>query len=297
MIRAFVVVFLLTTVSVSGQIATREPFQAPGFDSSAADRGFALSRITYDSSGVRVSAYLYEPAAPPKTRLPVIVFNRGSYLHESIPPELLPIMRRLGAGGFIVLAPMIRQSDGSSGRDEVGGADMNDVMGTAEIIRALDSADATNIFMYGQSRGGMMTFQAVRDGFPLRAAAVFGAFTDLGIYLDKDMRGGGPKLANMVWPDFAEKRESIVERRSAVRWAGKLDTPLLIMHGGADPQVSPLHALRLAELLENAGKRYELVIRAGEKHNLNGWQAERDALAMEWFRRHATTSAATPSAR
>jgi hypothetical protein len=33
--------------------------------------------------------------------------------------------------------------------------------------------------MYGESRGGMMTFQAIRRDLPVDAAAVFGAFTDL----------------------------------------------------------------------------------------------------------------------
>jgi dipeptidyl aminopeptidase/acylaminoacyl peptidase len=296
MIRGFVFLLFAAT-SLSAQISSREPFEAPGFDASAADRGSTLSRLTYDSDGIAVSAYLYEPEVAVKSPLPVVVFNRGSYLRESFPSELLPVMRRFAAGGFIVLAPMLRQSDRSGGRDEVGGADLNDLMQTLHVIKSLKSTDASNIFMYGESRGGMMTYQAVRDGFPLRAAAVFGAFTDLAMYLDEDMGGNGARLANTVWPDFAEKRAAIVHRRSAVAWADKLDVPLLIMHGALDPQVSPLHSLRLAQLLQKAGKRYELVVRAGEKHTLSGWQTERDALAMEWFKRHATSSAATPIAR
>ena len=47
-------------------------------------------------------------------------------------------------------------------------------MRTLSIIKSLEHAHTENIFMYGESRGGMMTYQAIRERFPLRAAAVFG---------------------------------------------------------------------------------------------------------------------------
>src|SRR5688572_30717479 len=156
--RRIFVAFLLFASSLTADVRSREPFKVPGCDVSAADRGFTLSRITYDSDDLTVSAYLYEPAVAPQTPLPVLVFIRGSYLREKFPEEALPVMRSFGAAGFITIAPMIRQSDGSGGRDEVGGADLNDVMNTLEIIRELPNADSTNIFMYGHSRGGVMTY-------------------------------------------------------------------------------------------------------------------------------------------
>jgi dipeptidyl aminopeptidase/acylaminoacyl peptidase len=132
----------------------------------------------------------------------------------------------------------------------------------------------------------MMTYQAVRDGYPLRAAAMYGAFTDLGTFLDSSPQAKA--LAPKIWPDYESKKEEIHRRRSAMAWAEKLGVPILIMHGGNDTSVSPAQALALASKLQSLGKRYELIIRAGSNHVLTDWRIERDQHAMDWFRRHSS---------
>jgi dipeptidyl aminopeptidase/acylaminoacyl peptidase len=154
------------------------------------------------------------------------------------------------------------------------------------VIQTLPYIDPAALFLYGESRGGMMTLQAIRDGFPARAAAVFGAFTDLDMLLQEDAKAAA--VARQIWPDFDSNRTAIAERRSAVRWADRISTPLLIMHGGADTNVSPRHALQLAAALEQHKKTYELVIVAGARHVLGPFEAERDARAVRWFQRHLT---------
>ena len=96
---------------------------------------------------------------------PVIVYNRGSYVRADIAPELLPMFHRLANAGFAVLAPMYRGSDGGEGRDEMGGADLNDLMNVMPVLNQLDSLDTRNVFLYGESRGGMMVFQAIGMAF------------------------------------------------------------------------------------------------------------------------------------
>jgi dipeptidyl aminopeptidase/acylaminoacyl peptidase len=126
--------------------------------------------------------------------------------------------------------------------------------------------------------------QAIRDGFHARAAAVFGAFTDLDMLLEHDAKAAA--FSRQIWPDFDSSRKAIAERRSAVRWADRIGMPLLIMHGGADTLVSPRHALQLAAALEQNKKTYELVIVAGARHVLTPFEAERDARAVRWFQQH-----------
>ena len=130
-----------------------------------------------------------------------------------------------------------------------------------------------------------MVFQALRDGFPAKAASVFGAFTDLDTLIASDP-ALYDRLCPSIWPDFATSRDAIVTRRSAVRWAERLRAPLLLMHGGADSGVSPAQTLRLAERLQSLGREYELHVYAGDGHTLRKNQADRDARAAEWFRRH-----------
>jgi len=97
--------------------------------------------------------------------------------------------------------PPKRSTTRASGRDEMGGADVDDLMATWDVLRAIESVDTSNIFMYGESRGGMMTYQAIRNGYPLRAAAVYGAFTDLRGLLEASEKARGAAIA--IWPDYA----------------------------------------------------------------------------------------------
>ena len=173
---------------------------------------------------------------------------------------------------------MYRQSGGGEGKDEMGGADLDDLMQIRSVIPAY--VDPARLFMYGESRGGMMTFQAIREGFPMRAAATFGAFTDLAPMVEAN-----PAVSLQIWPDYEKNAAKIKERRSAISWPEKINVPLLIMHGAKDGQVSPAQSLALASKLESLGKTYQLIIRADEGHVLPGWREQRDSAAIEWFRK------------
>jgi hypothetical protein len=60
----------------------------------------------------------------------------------------------------------------------------------------------------------------LRDQFPARAAAVWGAFTDLAPLVAP----GSPqaKAAPQIWLDLEKNRDAIIERRSAMRWADRI---------------------------------------------------------------------------
>jgi dipeptidyl aminopeptidase/acylaminoacyl peptidase len=244
---------------------------------------FELKRRTYQSDGLEVVAFVYQPVTS-AGKLPVIIYNRGSYIRNNTTADLMPMYERLGTAGFVVVAPMYRGSEGAPGRDEMGGADVDDLMNVQAVIRGLPSADTANLFMYGESRGGMMTLQALRDQFPVRAAAVFGAFTDLDALFSADPRSAA--AASQIWPDYAANHQAIAERRSAQRWADRITTPLLILHGADDRDVSPEHSVKLAALLKQHGTPHELVIVPGANHVMRPFEADRDRRAVEWFRRH-----------
>ena len=283
-----------------GSILERRPYAFAAYDSVPAlaklcsredynavvrDRRFAMERVVYASGGLRVAAYVYAPSPRPVTPLPVVVFNRGGYVQGDFGAELAPMLGRLARDGFMVIAPVYRGSGGGEGRDEMGGAELADLMNVVPLTSRLGFADTSRIFLYGESRGGMMVFQALRDGFPAKAAAVYGAFTDLDTLIASD-HALYDRLCVSIWPDFATQHDAIATRRSAVRWAERLRTPLLLMHGGADSQVNPAQTLQLASCLQRLGREYELHVYAGDGHVLRRNQADRDSRAAEWFRRH-----------
>ena len=249
-----------------------------------ADTEFVMERVTYQSDDLEVFAYLYRPTAPPKhEKLPVVIFNRGSHVRRDFSPEVLMMGGRLARQGFVVVAPMLRGSGGAQGQDEMGGADLNDLLNIVVMLRELDYADTNRVFLYGESRGGMMCLLAAKHGFPARALAIYGTITDFGLFLAE----GTParKIASQIWPGFPANEAEITESRSAVRWPSRINTPALLMHGGDDDTVSPLNAIEFAAVLDRLDKPYELKIFYGEKHVLTGRATERDEDAVRWFRR------------
>ncbi len=199
--------------------------------------------------------------------------------------QLVTMFHRLAERGFAVVAPLYRGSAGAPGADEMGGADLRDLMNTRALVASLPHVDAANLFLYGESRGGMMTFLAVKSGYPARAAATFGAFTDLGALLDAAPQRYQP-LVQEIWPDFPTRRDEILAARSAIRWPEALDIPMLLLHGGADRDVDPAQTLALAGALQRLGKTYGLTIYAGDNHVLSAHRSERDAQVTAWFTSH-----------
>jgi dipeptidyl aminopeptidase/acylaminoacyl peptidase len=285
-------------------IVSLTPYELPPFDSERLTAGHAyteaeyagvregagyeLARLVYRSDGLEVVAHLDRPrhAAGP---LPVIVYNRGSWVMDDPVATYAPFYRRLSRAGYLVVAPQYRGSAGAGGRDELGGDDLHDVTNLVPVLAELGTADLDRVFMIGESRGGMMTYRAIQAGMPLRAAAVFGAFTDLEGLL-ASMRADDPGrtqgMVDAIWPDFGERREEILERRSALRWAEDLTVPLLILHGGDDGDVPVGQSLALAGRLSDLGRKYQLVVYAGDRHALPHHQAERDTAILRWFAEH-----------
>jgi dipeptidyl aminopeptidase/acylaminoacyl peptidase len=293
-------IVLSPTPLVDGRVLSDVPYDLPpfekaegvdyfvdraGYERAAHDTAFELREIWYASGGLRVPAFVYRPREAGAAPRPVVVYNRGSYLvGRDLGYKLLPMFHRLAKAGFVVVAPLYRGSLGAEGKDELGGGDLLDLMNVTKLLAHLPYADTRNVFLYGESRGGVMAFMAARDGFPANAVATFGAFTDLDAYI----RSAGPQLealSRQIWPDIETRRDEIMRRRSAVSWPEKLRVPVLLMHGGADKSVDPVHSKRLAERVRAAGGAVELVVFDGDNHVLRANQEERDRRAVEWFRR------------
>ena len=54
--------------------------------------------------------------------------------------------------------------DGGQGREEFGGKDVNDVLNLIKLAQSLPFVEPTKIVMLGFSRGGMMTYLAIKHG-------------------------------------------------------------------------------------------------------------------------------------
>ncbi|HSV16117.1 MAG TPA: prolyl oligopeptidase family serine peptidase [Tepidisphaeraceae bacterium] len=248
------------------------------------DPRFECDRLLYRSDGLKVVGYLFKPVNPPRDqRLPAIIFNRGGNadVAQVGTITLLEIYPFLEAG-FVVLAPQYRGSDGGEGHDEYGGADVHDVLNVITLARSLDYVDPDNLFMYGESRGGMETYLAIKQHAPINAAAVLGASAN---EVEENHRRPLTDVYEKAVPNFDRDPGAAFRARSAALWAEAIDKPILILHGGADWRVAPGQALEMATRLEQLHKPYQLFIYAGDDHHLTLHHTERDRQVLDWFRR------------
>jgi dipeptidyl aminopeptidase/acylaminoacyl peptidase len=222
----------------------------PEYDTAVGDSAFEFQKLQYMSDGLRVIAYLYKPKQSEGKNLPAIIFNRGSGPMGDSAPLLIGLFHRLASHGFVILAPQYRGGDGGEGHDEIGGADLDDVKNMIPLAKSLGFIDMNNLFMYGESRGGMMTYQALRDGLPINAAAVFGAFTDLEIM---NQSSYVQKVIPQIWPDYETRKSEIIQRRS-VRYRRQARHPDSHYEWGRGPAGEPEPAFAICRTTARTGK-------------------------------------------
>ena len=128
-------------------------------------------KIKYLSDRLKVVGFLLKPMVG-GVKFPVIIYNRGGNLEfGKISDRDLGNLCYLAAHNYVVLASQYRGNDGGQGREEFGGRDVNDVLNLIPLARSLPFTDPDKIAMLGYSRGGMMTYLAIKRGAEIKAAA------------------------------------------------------------------------------------------------------------------------------
>ena len=237
--------------------------------------GIHVEQFFYDSNGHRVEGWIARPEII-AGKLPIIVWNRGGKGDYGLltKDSVCRWMGKIAEWGYIVIGSQYSGNGQSEGKDELGGQEVQDVLNLYPIIESLPNADLDHIGMYGPSRGGMETYLALPKVPWVKAVVTLGG------------------LANAVrWqksnPMIRFDREAL-EARSAVFWANRFSktTPILLLHGKADTDVSVEDSIDLARELEKHGVPHKLVLFDGGDHRLSTHREERDRLTREWFDHH-----------
>jgi dipeptidyl aminopeptidase/acylaminoacyl peptidase len=181
----------------------------------------------------------------------------------------------------VVLASQYRGNDGGQGKEELGGEDVNDVLNLIKTAKSLPFINPSKIVMLGYSRGGMMTYLAIKHGAEIKAAAVVGGGTDMAQTYNEREEGMKRVIRKLVGTDRTEW-----EKRSAYYWPEKINVPILILHGEDDLRVNVSQAKKLADKLKEAGRIHKLVVFPGGDHGLYTHAVERDKEIFDWFERY-----------
>lgn len=221
--------------------------------------GVALYTVTYQSEGHRVKALLAIPELTGKK--PALVYCRGGY--KKVGKVRALRISQLASFGYIVLAPHYRGNEGSEGKDEFGGAELQDVHAAHELLRGMEEVDEGRISLYGFSRGGMMALLVAAKSNGFQAAVVWSGVTDL--LLTYEERADLRKMLNRIIGDPVTNREGFLAR-SPWLMASAVSCPVLIVHGTDDQNVGVQHAAKLAEALAASNKPHELWLAEGAGH-------------------------------
>ena len=226
---------------------------------------FINYKIRYKSGEYEVTGMISAPIDYLEKDYHILIHNRGG--NNEYGKENLGIMQTFASYGFIVLASNYRGIEGGTGKDEFGGGEIEDVTKLVDLAERMSFGNG-KIYMHGWSRGGMMTYCAIR-GVDTRidAAVVFAADADIErSYNHRELQfkkalvraiGGNPKQM----PDEYKKR-------SALFWPNEINTPLLIIHGEKDDRVNVEQSKELYEKMQNLGKHVELKILYDSGHDI-----------------------------
>ena len=237
-------------------------------------------KIRYLSDGLEVVGFIFKPKNL-NSKLPVLIFNRGGNReYGKLSSKLFKYLSFLASNNYVVLASQYRGNDGGQGREQFGGTDINDVLDLIPLAKSLQFTDPNNIFMLGFSRGGLMTYLAIKYDAPINAAAVVGGITDLWRWYG-ERSGVRITLGQLVGLDKKE-----YDKRSAVHWPEKINVPILILHGARDGRVSVQQAKELSKKLDELGKEHELVIFPTGNHSIGNYKPVRNTKIFEWFEKH-----------
>jgi fermentation-respiration switch protein FrsA (DUF1100 family) len=240
--------------------------------------------LVYWSDGLRISGFYAEPKGDGK--FPAVVYNRsGNRATGALTgQELAPFAE----SGFVVVASQLRGFNGD-GQDEFGGADVHDVISLVPLLKSRPKVDPNRLAIFGSSRGGMMTYLALkwqsqnrtRD---FKVAATVGGIADLIMWANQR-----PDLNTGFYPELIgvstkQDLRPFVDR-SATYWPYLIRVPILLQHGEADDQVSVAQSRKLYNLLRASGRVVRLKIYPGGDHPLSAFEAGLPEV-MKWFQRY-----------
>lgn len=243
--------------------------------------------ITYVSDdSLEVKGMLVQPKAT--GTFPVIIFNRGGNKDFSrlTISSMISFTAKLASEGYVVIASQLRETLGAKGKDEYGGAELNDILALTTTIQQLEKADTARVGMFGWSRGGMMTYMALTQMPRIKTAVVGNGPTDL-----ISLATARPKLERDVFatsiPGYEQNKETELKKRSAIYWPEQLNkkTSLLILCAVNDEQIPYTQSIQLYDKLKAIAYPATL-LQFTTDHLFSDKKEELHAAVINWFNQH-----------
>jgi dipeptidyl aminopeptidase/acylaminoacyl peptidase len=194
-----------------------------------------------------------------------------------------------------VLLPNPRGSDGQgpafteANFQAWGGEDFADIMAGVDSLIAQGITDPDRMAIGGWSFGGFMTAWAVTHTDRFKAGMVGAGVTDL--YSMATTTDISPSFSQSYMGPLATNAE-IYDRNSPVRYLDQCHTPVLVLHGEADPRVPISQGQEFYHGLRFLGKEAEMVTYPREPHIFTEREHQIDSLTrvLAWYDTHLGSS-------
>ena len=219
-----------------------------------------------------LSGILYRPKGyKTGSRYPLVICAHGGP-EGQVALSLSPWSLFLAQEGYLVFEPNFRGSTGYGEHfrnlsvEDSGGGEIDDIGASVKALVDRGLADPKRVAIGGGSHGGTVvanavaklpdTFAAGIEMFGVVDRALFLQYTNRNSRIRWETKMGGPPTA----------KPAVYRKANVLPDVGKIQTPLLIMHGEQDPQVPPQESQEFVAALKNAGKMYEYVTYPHEGH-------------------------------
>jgi len=199
----------------------------------------------------------------------------------------------LASHGYVVLLPDPRGSDGQgpnfteANYKDWGGEDFADIMAGVDYLIAQGITDSNRMVMGGWSFGGFMTSWAVTHTDRIKAGMVGAGVTDL--YSMATTTDIAPSFSSGYFGPLAGNFD-LYEKHSPVRFVSNCHTPVLVMHGEADPRVPLSQGQEFYHGLRFLGKDAVMVTYPREPHIFSEREHQIDSLTriLNWYDTHTS---------
>ena len=257
-----------------------------------------LSKVTdwnfTSSDGTTIEGrYYLPPGFDPQKKYPMIVYYYGGTSPTSRAFESTYPLQVYAALGYVVYT---LQPSGTTGfGQEFAARHVNAwgektadeiILGTQLFYREHNFVDSTKIGCIGASYGGFMT-QFLQTKTNIFAAAVsHGGISNITSYWGEGYWGysysGSASAGSYPW-----NNPRLYTEQSPLFHADKINTPLLLLHGGSDTNVPIGESIQMFNALRILGKTVEFVTVDGENHAIATYQKRIDwnKTIYAWFAR------------
>jgi dipeptidyl aminopeptidase/acylaminoacyl peptidase len=236
-----------------------------------------------------IAAMLYKPRnAKAGVRGPAVLWIHGGPEGEDT-FRFDPWAQYLAQSGYVVLEPNYRGSSGYGEKfrnlnvEDSGGGEMEDIAAGAQYLISQGLADPKRMAIGGGSHGGTMVGYAVTKYPDLFQAAIelYGVL-DRSTFNERTNRNSAIRWM-MKMGGTPEEKPDVYRKANSLLDVSKIKTPLLVMHGEADPQVPPYESAQFVRALKQQGKVVYYFTYPGEGHGFT----QRDHRLDAWRRQLA----------